>query len=287
MVFSRKPETIASPVAKLGLDNAAITERTAILVCVRNEDPARLRRNLHSMLSGLVASGAADTLHCFILSDSFKPEIDSAEEKLASDLARHFGDRLAVTYRRRDDNVGYKAGNIRDFCERWGSDFDHMVVLDADSFMTTQAILRLVRIMQADPKLGILQSLVVGMPTTQPLRAHLPVRHAARHALLHHRQRVVAGRLRTLLGPQRDHPRRALHGAVRHAAGRRQAYPQPRPGRGGADAPRRLRGARAAGEDGSWEENPPTCSNSCAAICAGAKAICSIGGCSPCRACIP
>ena len=32
--------------------------------------------------------------------------------------------------------------------------------------MTADAILRLVRIMQADPQLGILQSLVVGLPST-------------------------------------------------------------------------------------------------------------------------
>ena len=37
--------------------------------------------------------------------------------------------------------------------------------LDADSLMTGAAIVRLVRIMQANPQLGILQSLVVGMPS--------------------------------------------------------------------------------------------------------------------------
>ena len=40
------------------------------------------------------------------------------------------------------------------------------MTLDTDSFMTADAILRLVRIMQADPKLGILQGLVVGLPST-------------------------------------------------------------------------------------------------------------------------
>ena len=98
-------------------------------------------------------------------------------------------------------NTGYKAGNIRDFCERWGGDHEFAVTLDADSFMTAEAILRLVRIMQADPKLGILQGLVVGLPSTSAFARHLPVRHAARHALLHDRQRLVARRLRTLLGP--------------------------------------------------------------------------------------
>ena len=40
-----------------------------------------------------------------------------------------------------------------------------MLPLDADSLMSGEAILRLVRIMQAHPKLGILQSLVVGAPS--------------------------------------------------------------------------------------------------------------------------
>ncbi len=168
MIFSHKPDVTASPVAALGLGDAPITERTAILVCVRNEDTARLRRNLESMLGGLAFSAAAGKVHCFVLSDSFKPEIAHAEEMLAADLTRRFEGRLPLTYRRRLVNTGYKAGNIRDFCERWGQGFDHMVVLDADSFMSTGAILRLIRTMQADPKLGIVQSLVVGLPSTSP-----------------------------------------------------------------------------------------------------------------------
>ena len=39
-----------------------------------------------------------------------------------------------------------------------------MIVLDADSLMSAAAILRLVRAMQANPTLGILQTLVVGQP---------------------------------------------------------------------------------------------------------------------------
>ena len=67
---------------------------------------------------------------------------------------------------RSEANTGYKAGNIRDFCERWGSRHDLAVTLDADSFMPADAILRLVRIMQADSRLGILQALIVGLPST-------------------------------------------------------------------------------------------------------------------------
>ena len=64
-------------------------------------------------------------------------------------------------------NTGFKAGNIRDFCERWGRQHEFAVTLDADSFMTARRrSCGMVRIMQADPKLGILQGLVVGMPST-------------------------------------------------------------------------------------------------------------------------
>ena len=73
---------------------------------------------------------------------------------------------LPLTYRRRDVNTGYKAGNIGDFCARWGGEHDFALTLDADSFMSADAILRLVRIAQGDPRLGILQSLVVGLPST-------------------------------------------------------------------------------------------------------------------------
>jgi membrane glycosyltransferase len=74
------------------------------------------------------------------------------------------GDR--IVYRRRTENAGFKAGNVRDFCERWGSGFTLMLPLDADSLMAGPEIVRLTRMMQAHPKIGILQSLVVGMPSS-------------------------------------------------------------------------------------------------------------------------
>ncbi len=73
---------------------------------------------------------------------------------------------MPVTYRRRTDNFAFKSGNIRDFCERWGVRHDYALVLDADSFMAASTIEDMVRRMDANPRLGILQSLVVGLPTT-------------------------------------------------------------------------------------------------------------------------
>jgi len=143
-----------------------LTASTAILLCVRNELPARIVRNLEPMLAGIDASGYAGCFHLYILSDTSDADMATEEETQFSELAQRWRDRIAITYRRRAVNTGYKAGNIRDFCERWGSAHELAVTLDADSFMTADAILRLVRIMQADSRLGILQGLVVGLPST-------------------------------------------------------------------------------------------------------------------------
>ena len=57
----------------------------------------------------------------------------------------------------------------------------------------------------------------------QRVRPHLPVRNAAGHAFLHHRQRLVAGRMRAVLGPQRDRADRPVHRALPAAGARRGA----------------------------------------------------------------
>ena len=74
-----------------------------------------------------------------------------------------FADRFH--YRRRTDNAGHKTGNLWEWLERRGSDFDYMIVLDADSLMSGGAIRRLVRVMDGNPRLGICQTLIAGLPS--------------------------------------------------------------------------------------------------------------------------
>jgi membrane glycosyltransferase len=165
MAFARDPEGRVAPHIHSVRGDEPIVTRTAIAICIRNEDTGRVGRNLAWMLQGLVASGHASAFHLYILSDSNRAEVSTLEERLADDLRARFGAAIPVTYRRREAGQGFKAGNIRDFCERWSADHDHVIVLDADSAMTPEAMLRLVRIMQAHPRLGILQTLVTGLPT--------------------------------------------------------------------------------------------------------------------------
>ena len=166
MRFSRDPIVAVMPLAARVRGDEPVTASTAILLCIRNELPERMIRNLEPMLDGLDASGAGACFHLYVLSDTSDTEIAAKEQARFDLLATRWRGRIAVTYRRRTVNSGYKAGNIRDFCERWGSNHEFALTLDADSFMTASAVLRLVRIMQADPKLGILQGLVVGLPST-------------------------------------------------------------------------------------------------------------------------
>jgi membrane glycosyltransferase len=168
MLGARDPAAVAAPVALLGRDDAPIDTRTAVLVCIRNEDPQRLERNAGELLAGLAALPEASRLSVFLLSDSDRPDIVGQEGVVAATLAQRFGTTVPVVYRRRERNPGFKAGNIRDFCERWGDAFDFAVVLDADSVMTPATILRLIRTMQAEPRLGIVQTLVVGLPNASP-----------------------------------------------------------------------------------------------------------------------
>jgi membrane glycosyltransferase len=166
MRFTDDPGTYVVPQAARAVSPSAIVASTAILMCVRNEPPDRVVRNLDAMMADITAAGCADRFHVYVLSDSDLPGLLSAEADAFDELARHWAGRLPLTYRRRAANTGYKAGNIRDFLERWGDAHDLMVTLDADSYMTASAILRMVGIVQANPKLGILQGLVVGMPST-------------------------------------------------------------------------------------------------------------------------
>jgi membrane glycosyltransferase len=168
MRFTSDPVAAVTPVVSRLRGDEPITASTAILLCIRNEPPERVARRIEPMMEGLAASGAGEHFHLYVLSDTDAADMALAEEARFSALARAWRGRIALTYRRRASNIGYKAGNIRDFCERWGSAHEFAVMLDADSALSVALLLKLVRIMQIDPRIGILQSLVIGMPSASP-----------------------------------------------------------------------------------------------------------------------
>jgi membrane glycosyltransferase len=136
----------------------ALASRTAIVMPMYNEDPARTFAALQAMGEALVDAGHGAAFELFVLSDTTRAEIWVAETAAYARLQAVFEDRLAVWYRRRYLNTARKAGNVQDFVERWGARYDYMVVLDADSLMSVDTLVTLAREMQADEQLGILQT---------------------------------------------------------------------------------------------------------------------------------
>ncbi len=165
MRLARDPAVTVNPMAASIRGDEPITATTAILMCIRNESPEPVARNLQPLLEGLVAANVADKFHVYVLSDSSIPDVIAEEEALVKTFTAQWQGIIPVTYRRREINTAFKSGNIRDFCDRWGANHDFALTLDADSFMPADAVLRMVRIAQAHPTLGILQTLIVGMPS--------------------------------------------------------------------------------------------------------------------------
>ncbi len=154
------------PIQGLDAGDAAISSRTAVVMPVYNETSDRVVQHLKAVARSLDATGEADHYELFLLSDSDRPDIVAQETQLFERWQAEDPRPDRLHYRHRRYNVRQKVGNIEDFCERWGDRFDYMIVLDADSLMSGDVIGRLVRLMQANPTLGILQSLVCGLPAS-------------------------------------------------------------------------------------------------------------------------
>jgi len=136
--------------------------RTAIVVCIRHEDMEAVLAPLGPLLAGLPAD-TRTTL--WFLSDS-DGAVHAAAEAVAIDAFRTAQPAHAprIHYRRRTNNVGFKAGNVMDFVDHHAGDTEVMVVLDADSAMTAAAVQRLVAILEAAPRAAIVQPLIAGRP---------------------------------------------------------------------------------------------------------------------------
>lgn len=139
--------------------------RTALAICIRHEDMAPVLTPLPALLNGLEAAGQGHRFVLWFLSDTQDPVRAAREEAaITAFTAERAGYTIAIRYRRRLNNEGFKAGNVMEFLDRHAAGLDFMLSLDADSAMSAPAVLRLVAEMEADPKLAILQQLIAGRP---------------------------------------------------------------------------------------------------------------------------
>jgi membrane glycosyltransferase len=143
--------------------------RTAILIPVANEDMDRVIAGLRATYRSLGKTGQLPHFDFFILSDSSDPDQWAEEEVAWAELCRSLGAFNRVFYRHRKVNLKRKSGNIADFCRRWGCDYRYMVVLDADSVMAGPTLVRMVEIMESNPRVGILQTSPVAVNRESPI----------------------------------------------------------------------------------------------------------------------
>jgi len=148
----------------LGIDPTAppprLQAQTALLLPTYNEDASRVSARLHAIWESVRDTGQGDRFDFFILSDTTDPAIWIAEEAEFLRLRDATGS-SRIYYRHRSSNVGRKAGNISDWVRRFGGHYQHMVVLDADSLMEGDTIVRLAAAMEQNPRAGLIQTLPV------------------------------------------------------------------------------------------------------------------------------
>ncbi|WP_404406122.1 glucans biosynthesis glucosyltransferase MdoH [Pelagibacterium halotolerans] len=140
---------------------APIRGRTAILVPIYNEDPIETFSRIAAMDASLAATNMGHFFDFAILSDTHDASIAALEEKWFARLVASRDARGRMFYRRRGDNAGKKAGNIEDFITHSGAAYEFILILDADSLMEGGTIVEMVRRMEAEPELGLLQTLPV------------------------------------------------------------------------------------------------------------------------------
>ncbi len=145
--------------ARVAHDAIAADARTALVMPICNEHVPTVFAGLAATAESLVAAGGARLVEVYLLSDSSDPALRAAELHAWATLRdRYAPTGLRVHYRWRLRRTRRKAGNVADFCRRWGRRHRYMVVLDADSVMSGEAVLGLVRLMEATPHAGIVQS---------------------------------------------------------------------------------------------------------------------------------
>ena len=141
--------------------------RTAIVMPICNEHVPTVFGGLTATIDSLVATGESAHFDVYVLSDTGDPDTLAAEHAAWSDTAERFAAEagagaetpgLRVHYRWRRLRRKRKAGNVADFCRRWGAAYRYFVVLDADSIMTGECLTTLVRTMEAHPDAGIVQT---------------------------------------------------------------------------------------------------------------------------------
>ena len=260
VVLMRRQDPLRMVWPEVVFDEAApITIDTALVLCIRNEDTAAVLARQRPLLQELAAEGLAERFALVVLSDTQDATHAEEEERAVASFRASLPEGLRLLYRRRAHNEGFKAGNVMEFVRHRAAGFEAMVVLDADSVMTADCVLRLVRLMQANPRVALIQTLIVARPALSPFPRLF--QFGMRHGM-----RAYAAGIAWWQGP--DGPYWGHNAIIRLAPFRDHAALPTLPSGGRILSHDQVEAAllRGAGwevrldplEQGSYEANPPT-----------------------------
>jgi membrane glycosyltransferase len=122
-----------------------------------NEEPTRVFSRVRAILHSLDETSQSDRFDFYVLSDSTDAETWILEEEQYLRLRVSEGIEH-LYYRHRRSNAGRKAGNIAEWISRFGGHYDFMIVLDADSLMSGDTLVRLTGAMEKNSNMGLIQT---------------------------------------------------------------------------------------------------------------------------------
>ncbi len=144
--------------ATLASGEAVPLASTAVVIPVFNEDVSRVFEGVRTIFRSVEAEGQLAHFDFFICSDSNNPNNWIQEEVAWLELCKQLNAFGKIFYRKRRQPLNRKSGNVSDFLRRWGKRYRYMVVLDADSIMTGSTLTTMVRLMEKNPRVGIIQT---------------------------------------------------------------------------------------------------------------------------------
>ncbi|OJF70976.1 glucan biosynthesis glucosyltransferase H [Alteromonas sp. V450] len=143
-----------------------LTQRHAVVMPVYNEDTRRIMVGFEACVREIIEGQNADNFDFYMLSDTRDAEKADAELRAFNRLQKRLGHASSrVFYRRREQNSHRKVGNLKEFCERWGGNYESMIVLDADSVMSGERMEDLARRIEQNPDTALVQT--IPMPVRQ------------------------------------------------------------------------------------------------------------------------
>ena len=87
----------------------ALTVKTAVLMTLRNEDPARALLRLKTVKASLDATGHGACFSYFVLSDTDRDDVALREEEAVAAWRAEDPDRVRIVYRRRKAKLGLQS----------------------------------------------------------------------------------------------------------------------------------------------------------------------------------